>query len=429
MSVEPKNLFCTEAITAGNVDFLIGRTDLICGIANRLAATNHSAVIFGARGVGKTTLAWQVVSVLSGSSSRFDKKTILKVGSDRTFRIAFHKCLSSAESYGDLLIGLLSDNHDQYAFAKVFEKAFIDRDFVSGIQSKYGVNLLRILNFEHSRQVTRKSIIDEITEYVSNDDAKQALFLDVLARAKQIYGGDFLIVFDELDRVKSATGLGNFLKDANGIQFIFVGISENIESLINDHRSAVRKLTIIEEAPLLSQHEIEEIFRTAIKLSMGLLRIDEDYIKSAGRYSGGIPYIAQLLGTEAVISELISSRPEDGCLHIKTESFRSHMEKVLAVFRNDKNVLLTVEKLGNLGATEVAILKLLMSQSDAMGEQDVRNKLPSKFKRYYQDALSRLSSDLKIVRCRNKYLSIPEPEIRGFVGFSVDDEFSDAESV
>jgi DNA polymerase III delta prime subunit len=429
MPIEPRDLFCTEAITADNVDFLIGRTDLIRRIATKLAATKNSAVIYGVRGVGKTTLAWQVVSVLLGKSPRFDKKTLLKVGSDRQFRIAFHKCLSSAESYGDLLMGLLSDNHDQYSFAKVFEKAFKDEGFVSGVQRKFGVNLFRILNLEHSEQVTRKSIVDEIKEYVNDDDAKQALFLDVLAKAKEFYHEDFLIVLDELDRAKSTTGLGNFLKDSNEIQFIFVGISENIESLINDHRSAVRKLTIIEEAPLLSQDEIEGIFKTAINLSNGSLCIDEGYIKNAGRYSGGIPYIAQLLGAEAVLSELLSQEVQDGNLYIKANTFRIHMEKVCSFFKYDPSVIAKVERLGDLSATEEAILKLLMSQSDAMSEQDVRNELPSKYKRYFQDALTRLSDEMGIVRCRNKFLSIPQSEIRAFVGFYVDEDNPNAEIV
>jgi len=212
MTIEPSKLFCTDAITADNVDFLVGRATIVRDIVVRMAATNHSAAIYCARGVGKTMLAWQVVSVLSGQNHRFDRNKILKVGADRKYKIAFHKCLPSAESYGDLLMGLLSDNHDRFSFAKVFADAFQDREFASSIQTKFGINLLKIFQFEQTEQVTRKSIVDEIKEFVQDDDAKRALFLDVLQKAKERFPNhNFLIVFDELDRVKSTSGLGNFL--------------------------------------------------------------------------------------------------------------------------------------------------------------------------------------------------------------------------
>ena len=201
-----------------------------------------------------------------------------------------------------------------------------------------------------------------------------------------------------------------------------MGISENIESLIDDHRSAARNLTIIEEAPLLVQEEIEEIFRKAEVLSNGALVIEEEYIEKAGRYSGGIPYIAQLLGTESVISELIASPVDDTKIVIRAEKFRDHMDRVLAVFKNDSAVIAKIERLGDLSATEESILKILMSQSDSMSEVDVRNEIPSRYKRYFQDAIGRLTEEMKIVRWRNKMLSIPEPEIRAFVGFYLEDE-------
>jgi predicted AAA+ superfamily ATPase len=59
--IDPARLFKRGAITAESAKFLVGRRDLISDIGDRLAEDNFSAIIYGVRGVGKTTLAWQVI--------------------------------------------------------------------------------------------------------------------------------------------------------------------------------------------------------------------------------------------------------------------------------------------------------------------------------------------------------------------------------
>jgi hypothetical protein len=109
-----------------------------------------------------------------------------------------------------------------------------------------------------------------------------------------------ICVIDELDRVtdqETRTMLADTIKQLSDraipIQFILIGVSENLEQLLGQHPSIQRALLAIPLA-LLSDEDIAEIVTTGA--SEAALGVSPEITGSIVGIARGMPYLAHLLG-------------------------------------------------------------------------------------------------------------------------------------
>lgn len=423
MTLNPSELFRTSAITGDSTEFLVGRREIITKAVNRLASSSDlSAAIVGARGVGKTTLAWQLISILLGRNKLFLKDDVLRFGKDRRFKVAVHRCQRSVKTVGDILLNLVLDRADLFSFGNQFVEALEKQDFLKSIETKFGINLFNVLRFEHTRTGNVKSPSQAAIEFLDSEELKRELFFDVKNQIMRTYDNPSIVIFlDELDRPTQLSGLGDFIKDINDIQFILVGIADNLETLVKDHKSAARKLSggdIV--TPLLTEEEIKEIFVLAIEKSQGRLEIANSFLDKAARYSGGLPYVAQSLGYHSVLMKVINSSPNQEVIKLEQDDFRPGMEEVLNIYSKDPDIQNKKLSLGRLSSTQESILRILLKSSNPWHEVELRRELEPKYRRFFSDAIEELTDDMKIINKSGDVFSIDEPEVRAFVGFFVD---------
>lgn len=428
--IEPSKLFHRKAITGELSDFLIGRSDLISEIANRLAEDDVSCILYGERGVGKTTIAWQVLSIFMGTNKRFRKDETLLFKRDAKFMVALHKCSSSIKTIGDLLVNLLSDKGDEFKFQNQFSKIFNNKDVVEQIERRFGINLLRLVTYSTSAKSSSGGLEKDVRRFLGDEQSKIALFHEIISEIKRMYDVEKLVIaIDEMDRplangtVDAETGiegLGDFLKDVEGVQFLFVGIGQTIQNIIYGHPSAARKIAANDiEAPLLSENEIQRIFLHAQGLSGGKLDFDESFIEAAVEYSGGIPWIAQHTGYEATLQKITQSPSTVSTLTFSASDFNLALETVIRVFKNDASHEINMQTLEEVGVTGESILWQVWRKPTGLVEDDIRQSLPVRQKRYFDQVLKKLEQG-NIVNRRGKYLVFSDPALRLMVKFHLD---------
>lgn len=427
-SLNPAEVFHRHAITSQSTDFLVGRTQLISEAINRIASDDVSCVLYGMRGVGKTSIAWQIISTLRNKNPKFPRNEIVKFNASDDWKVALHKCSAQIETVGDLLLELIVDSSHEYAFSKRFQKIYESEEHVSAIKRRFGINLFKTVQYSETSDSEVVSVAQSARELLSDEISKIDLFKEVMSRAAKSYPGHrVLIAFDEMDRpgtnsddnnTKSIRGLGNFIKDMDGVQFLFVGIGQTIENIISDHQSAPRKLSGNDfEAPLLSGEEITQIFRIAERRAGGNLTISNAFSDKVVEYSGGIPWVAQHTGYEALFRKLMAD--SSNVVHLDIEDFEPALKGVMRIYESDTNFEAKMRELTDMGATAAEILRVLWRNPSGVSEDVLRQAIDAGFRRFFDGAIRNLESG-SIISRRGKYIMFPDPVLRVFAKFYLD---------
>lgn len=298
-------LFTIDAIKGTNSDFFYGRTEILRAAVKNLKKSAQTCVVFGERGIGKTSFAWQVISLLQGQNEHF--KSIhddLRIQNNDFLCITI-KDLTAPIDSNDLLVQAIAPSRSPNSLFTLVPELYNDENFLLYLLRTYDIDLY---NMESLNIIARTSEKDEII---------RRLFNDVFAHAKSLRPGTQFIVFcDEVDKMKSRQGLGDLIKNTNYVKFFFAGIGESIDEIILDHKSAARKLIGGRiELPRLGPNDIRAIYRHAEKESRFRIKFSHDFISLVIRHSGGFPWIAQHVGDQAIthlninLTDFSSSRP------------------------------------------------------------------------------------------------------------------------
>jgi hypothetical protein len=243
------NQVFTPGFPVNQKDLFAGRMEQLQRVLDTLQSPGRHPVIFGQRGVGKTSLANILGQVLQSLLT-------VKVscdGSD-TFATVWNRVLHSASvKFKQHALGFSADDASRV------------------------VSLADALNHDAST-------------------TKPAEIADLLRRMN----APAVVIFDEFDKlaapdVKSAfADLIKIVSDTAGlVTIILVGVAENIHELVGEHASIERNLVHV-ELPLMSDDEIRLIYTRGLE-RLGL-SFDSTVPLQVARLSGGFPHYAHLLG-------------------------------------------------------------------------------------------------------------------------------------
>jgi Cdc6-like AAA superfamily ATPase len=229
-------------------DLFAGRIPQLQALMDAVHQRGRHAIVFGERGVGKTSLT-NILSLILRSPRRD-------------------------------LISVRVNADPQDSFVSIWKKVF--RRLSYEVQTEAGAQT--------------RSIADNYGDQLSPDDVQLEL-------------GNFsasqlpLIVLDEFDRLqdKSVTRLvADTIKALSDYSVnatvIIVGVAENVQGLIEGHESISRSLIQV-RMPRMSQDELGEIIVKRYR-KLGF-KIDEEALWKATFLSRGLPYYAQLIGMHA----------------------------------------------------------------------------------------------------------------------------------
>ncbi len=237
-----------------------GRLDQIRKIVDTISKTGYHGVLYGERGVGKTSLSNVLSSFLQEIGESF---YLPRVNCDA----------------GD-------------TFTSLWKKLFRD---ISIAETRSG------MGFEADQVEEKKSIVDGLPETLAPDDIRRTL--DQLSR-----GVNLVTIFDEFDRIKTSKtstlmadtikGMSDYGVDAT---ILLIGVAESVDELIKEHQSIERALVQI-SMPRMSGTEINQIIVNGMNgLKMG---IENEERSTIINLSQGLPYVAHLLSLHATKSAI-----------------------------------------------------------------------------------------------------------------------------
>lgn len=233
-------------------DLFAGRSDQVDQIINAISQKGYHVVLFGDRGVGKTSLSNVLIEFLSD------------VGQNM-FLMPRANCDASDD------------------FASLWKKVLRG---VSVTQSKSGVG------FTAEAIRTSSTIAEMLPDTVAPDDVRRTL-------AQLATGNSMVVVFDEFDRLQNRTTtvmMADLIKSLSdhGVDatIMLIGVADSVDVLIGEHQSVERALVQV-RLPRMSRSEIEQIVTKGLA-KLGL-QVEPEALSELSTLSQGLPYVTHLL--------------------------------------------------------------------------------------------------------------------------------------
>ena len=255
LSFEAGNVF-TPGSPLNERDLFAGRSTQVDQVINAISQRGFHAVLFGERGVGKTSLSNVLVTFLKDLGQDF-------------------WLLSRANC----------DASDDYS--SLWRKILRDITFT---------NLKPGMGFTAGASATSHSLIDGLPDTIVPDDVRRVL--------SQISNANpMILVFDEFDRLPNRATVVmmadtiKMLSD-HGVDatILLIGVADSVDALIGEHQSVERALFQI-KLPRMSQEEVQEIVQKGVQ-KLGIAAT-LDALQEVGALSQGLPYVAHLIALHA----------------------------------------------------------------------------------------------------------------------------------
>lgn len=310
LSMDAARVF-TPGAPINNRDLFSGRTEQIRQVLDAIQLLGQHAILYGERGVGKTSLSNVLADFLSGGPIIAPR---INCDSNDTYGTLWHKALEHIEIR-----------------SKKSSIGFAPQGQADMFQTHALVNMLDGEN-TNTNHINRA--------------------LSIAAQTAII-----VLIFDEFDRLPTGN-VRRMMADTMKVlsdnlvnaTLIFVGVADSVSELIKEHESIERALVQI-HMPRMSKTEIKEIINKGLNALS--LSITSGALEDICILSQGLPYYAHTLGLEsarAVCNEEKDTITEDhiyqavsAAIHNSKQSIRTAYYEATKSARTDnlfKQVLL-----------------------------------------------------------------------------------------
>jgi Cdc6-like AAA superfamily ATPase len=324
-------------------DLFAGRQSQIRDVVDAINQQGQHAVLYGERGVGKTSLANMILPNLKTEAVPVVVTQI--------------NCMSS-DTYSGI-------------WRRVFEEIIFNAEKTGTLGDSLGKGVKRLM----------KDYVGSYADEVSPD---------IVRRVLHTLGQDHLVVIalDEFDTVgnpETRSTISNTLKFLSDrtvpATVVLIGVSDDVESLIADHRSLERCLRQI-PMPRMSDGELESIVRKGLE-HVGMT-IESRGLDEIARLSRGLPHYSHLLGLHAGRAAVDSKTLVVNESHVQS-AIETAIEKAQASIQGDYSKAITSSRRDAL--YKEVLLACALAETDDLGwfyPRDVRAPLERILKREYK---------------------------------------------
>lgn len=288
----------TPAKVIDSPDRFSGRQGQLQAIADALDIDGGHIVIYGNRGVGKSSLAQQMM-LMSQDHADVTARLSHQPFTKMDFLPIYLQCDDSLRTIDDVLLRLLTSDT---ALRDWIPYRVVARETEGQVQGGATVKIL-------SLTAGSKSKVVENAEAVTAD--LRTTFLNAVQAVidSGVVSRGILLVIDEFDRVADRTSLASLLKSVGEkVKFALVGVATNVSELVNEHESVSRQLTGgCISVPPMNDEEIEDIFNRGEGILDNAVAFDRgarDYISQVSR---GHPFLVHLICLTSAIVALRSN--------------------------------------------------------------------------------------------------------------------------
>jgi Cdc6-like AAA superfamily ATPase len=287
--------------------FFAGRARQVTELTDALHVVGSTPLIYGDRGLGKTSLAIQMKYIAEGSVELLDALRIQDRAFDQTERyISFFVTCTDATQNFEGLVQQLINAAEETNFTQT----------KPGYEAKHlaerTTSLTVALKFLQ-RQSTRRFVPEE-TRPSYQDLSPTEKLQDLISLIVETFRRPVLFIIDEVDRLQDTRGLASFIKATSSewAKFVLVGIASSIENLLTDHQSIARGLVPV-RVPLMDEGELCQIIRNAqYYLYYHDIRISfrDPAISGIIGSAAGFPWLVHVIGQSALSKAVEAGRDQ-----------------------------------------------------------------------------------------------------------------------
>jgi hypothetical protein len=270
-----------------------GRKEEVETLVDALYVDGTCPIIYGDRGLGKTSLALQLERIALGDTELLDEldlsDRILPI--DNRFTTFSFPCSDGVATKDDLLQRLINtatgfDPHTSLVPSAESRKVTTRiklKLFEREVQETYG-DKRRGHEFEH---LSIEEKFQLVAEHVAEKNRSKVLF-----------------IIDELDRMKDTRGLASIIKNLSGrdVKFLLVGVGQSVSALLHDHNSLQR--TLIQVPVWVMRDDDCAAIITKAELALRQAGVGIGFsgqaINSVVEASGGFPWFVHTIAQEAL---------------------------------------------------------------------------------------------------------------------------------
>lgn len=262
LSLQASGVF-TPAAPIRERDVFAGRRDQLRMVIDAINQPGQHALIYGERGVGKTSLA----NVLDDFVALTRQAEIL----------APHINCDASDDYGT-------------TWRKIFRRVTVSHEqWGLGLRPDLQVVTTRL--GDDLRHITPESVVDVCRQLLSQ--------------------GHFMPIIDEFDRISDPETTRLFTDTVKAlsdqlpwVSVVIVGVADTVEELMSEHRSVERAMVQV-RMPRMSPDELMQIVLYGVK-TLGM-QIDESANEYIAALSQGLPHYTHLLGLHSTRAALDAS--------------------------------------------------------------------------------------------------------------------------
>lgn len=281
----------------------VGRREELTKIVEALGEPNSFITVYGLRGVGKSSVAYQVKNIAEGDEFL---KTINGLDSyfpkDGKFNFIVHylKCDKSMNGLESIIKRILfGDDENPSLFSLTKNGDFYLKEMnktlsLSGQAEVIGVNL-----------GAKRDRNEKYERYMSDDFIQQFRSLIGVIKKDHLDKQGLVIILDEFDVVQNKTGFGSLVKSMSSdfLKFCIVGIADNLTELMGDHSSLTRQLSLI-NVPKMEPVELKAIINRAVHKISKKMDFARDAEEEIVIRANGFPYFVHLFGKNSLKQSL-----------------------------------------------------------------------------------------------------------------------------
>ena len=270
-----------------------GRKQQVLSLARALHTEGSCPIVYGDRGLGKSSLALQGARMATGDVELLGRYRALEweFGEDSEF-VAFYVTCTDATRNTEALLQRVLNALSAVSLDESRQMKLLDRTRRTSFKLKL---------FE--AQFEQRTAPQEKVDY--SDKNVEEKLIEVATRHTSASGQPVLIIVDELDRVQDTQGLASFLKSysSDGLKFMLVGIGQTLSSLISDHAS-IERIGIPVRVPKMEPQELMLIIEHAMGF-LALQEIKRSFSAEATLYlaevASGFPWFVHVLAQSALL--------------------------------------------------------------------------------------------------------------------------------
>ncbi|MBI4318771.1 MAG: orc1/cdc6 family replication initiation protein [Chloroflexi bacterium] len=279
----------TPGAPVNRKEFFAGRLKQLSQVLQAVSQPGQHAVVFGERGVGKTSLAGLVHAFWEEAA--------------KDFVLAVRINCNPQDGFGTI-------------WAKVAEEmsVLLEKRNFPGVTTAFRDAVDRLVNGEATPNLVRRCF--QLSDHVS------------------------IIVLDEFDRLEDRDALGliadtiKALSDhwVLNVTLVLVGVADAVDDLIEEHASIDRALAQV-LVPRMARAEVSQIVTKGLD-SVGMT-IKPSALNTITELSQGLPYYAHLLGLQSATTALSDKQMEVGDNHVVggvLEALDNAVESIIAAY-------------------------------------------------------------------------------------------------